>query len=53
MEKAWSMTLMEHNPNRKDILAPTEYTLMVYIPNGNDMVLLKIAFRTGNRHGKG
>ena len=29
-----------------------EYTLMVYSLHGKDMVLLKIVFRSGNRHGK-
>ena len=29
-----------------------EYTLMVYRTHGKGMVLLKIIFRNGNRHGK-
>ena len=32
--------------------APIEYNLMIYSPNGKDMVLRKIVFRSGNRHGK-
>ena len=39
MKKAWFM-------------APIEYALMVYSPNGKGMVLRKIVFRSGNRHGK-
>ena len=29
-----------------------EYTLMVYSPLGKGIVLSKIVFRSGNRHGK-
>ena len=39
MEKAW-------------FLAPMEYTPMVSSPNGEDMVLWKILFGSGNGHGK-
>ena len=41
----------EYNPNGKGI-APMEYTLRVYSPNGQGMVLWKIAFRSVNGHGK-
>ena len=39
MEKAWSMALMEYNPNGKGVMAPIEYTLMVYSPSEKGMVL--------------
>ena len=39
MEKAWSIVPMEYNPNRKDIMALMEYTLMVYSSNKKGMVL--------------
>ena len=44
MEKAWSMALMEYNPNGKGVMAPIEYTLMIYSPSENVLVLLKIVF---------
>ena len=52
MEKTWFMAPMEYSPMEKDIMAQMEYTLMVYSPNGKGMVLWKIVFRSGNRHGK-
>ena len=39
MEKAWSMALMEYNPNGKGVMTPIEYTLMVCSPNEKGMVL--------------
>ena len=52
--------MFKHSPNEKGMvygpngksLAPIEYALMVYSPNGKGMVLQKIVFRSGNRHGK-
>ena len=38
MEKEWSQALMEYNPNKKGIMAPMEYTLMVNSPNRKGMV---------------
>ena len=35
---------MKHNINGKGIMAPMEYTLLVYSPNGKSMVLWKIVF---------
>ena len=32
MEKAWFMVPMEYSPNGKVIMAPREYTPMVYSP---------------------
>ena len=43
---------MVYGPNGKDIMAPSECNFMVYTPNGKGTVLLKIVFRSGNRHGK-
>ena len=43
---------MFHIPNGKDMVqVPMEYTFMVYILYGKGMVLSKIVFRSGNRHG--
>ena len=33
-------------------MAPMEYTLKVYSPKGKGMLLRKIVFQSGNRHGK-
>ena len=52
--------MFKHSPNEKGMvcgpngksLTPIEYALMVYSPNGKGMVLRKIVFRSGNRHGK-
>ena len=52
--------MFKHSPNEKGMvcgpngksLTPIEYALMVYSPNGKGMVLQKIVFRSGNRHGK-
>ena len=41
-----------YDRNGEYISALVEYTLMVCIPNGKDMVLWKIAFGSGNRCGK-
>ena len=41
-----------YGPSGKDIMAPIEYTLMVYILNGKSMLPWKIVFRSGNYHGK-
>ena len=49
MKKPWFMVPIEYSPNEKSIMAPMKYTLMVYIPNGKDMVLWNIAFWSGNR----
>ena len=43
---------MEYNPNRKSLIAPMEYTLMAYSPNGKGTVLWKIVLWSGNGHGK-
>ena len=43
---------MVYGPNGKDIMTPSECSFMVYTPNGKGTVLLKIVFRSGNRHGK-
>ena len=32
------MVLMEYNSSGKNIVAPMKYTLMVYSPNGKDMI---------------
>ena len=39
MEKARFMAPMEYSPHGKAIMAPMEYTLMTYSPNGKDIVL--------------
>ena len=52
MEKAWFMTPMKYSPNWKGIMAPMEYTSMVYSPKAKAMVLWKIVFWSGNHHGK-
>ena len=52
MEKAWFMASMEYSPNGGGIIAPMEYTPIVYSPNGKDMLLWKILFWSGNDHGK-
>ena len=39
MKKPWFMVPIEYSPNEKSIMAPMKCTLMVYIPNGKDMVL--------------
>ena len=49
MKKPWFMVSIEYSPNEKSIMAPMKCTLMVYIPNGKDMVLWNIAFWSGNR----
>ena len=46
MEKVWFMVPKEYSPNRKGIMAPIEYTLMVYSSNGISMFLWKIVFRS-------
>ena len=38
--------------NGEYISALMEYTLMVFLPSGKDMVLWKFAFGSGNRCGK-
>ena len=43
---------MEYSPSEKGIIGPIEYILKVYGPNGKGIVLWKIVFRSGNRHGK-
>ena len=43
---------MEYSPNGKRIMAPMEYTLMVYSSNGKGMVLYNILFWSGNGHSK-
>ena len=52
MEKAWFMAPMEYIPNRKGIMVPIEYALMVYSPNRKGIILWKIVFRSGNGHGQ-
>ena len=54
MEKTWFMAPMEHNPNEKDIMAPMEYTFMVYKLNEKSMVswFYGFIFWSGNHHGK-
>ena len=39
MEKAWFVVPVEYNPNGKGKMSPMGYTLMVYSPKVNDMVL--------------
>ena len=39
IEKAWFMAPMEYIPNKKGIMVPIEYALMVYSPNRKGMVL--------------
>ena len=39
IEKAWFLPPMEYNPNRKGIMAPVEYSLMVCSPKEKAMVL--------------
>ena len=41
---------MIYGSNGKGIMAPIEYTPLVYSPNGKGMVLSRILFRSG--HGK-
>ena len=43
---------MEYSPSEKGIMGPIEYILKVYGPNGKGIILWKIVFRSGNRHGK-
>ena len=43
---------MVYGPNGECIMAPMEYTLKVYSPKGKGMLLRKIVFQSGNRHGK-
>ena len=38
MVKAWFMAPKEYSTNGKGNIAPMEYTLMVYSPNGKSMV---------------
>ena len=52
MEKVWFLAPMECSPNGKGIMTPVEHTPMVYSLNEKYIVLWKIFFRTGNRHGK-
>ena len=42
MEKAWFTAPMEYGPSRNSIMAPMEYTPLVYSPSGKGMVLWKI-----------
>ena len=42
---------MLYDPNGKDIMVPMENTLIIYNPNKKGMILWKIVFRSGNRHG--
>ena len=44
MGKASFMALKEYSPNGKGIMAPLEYTFMLYRPNGKGIVLWKILF---------
>ena len=48
----WFMAPMEHSPNGKGIMAPMEYSPMIYSPSGKIMFLWKILFQRGNGHGK-
>ena len=50
MEKAWFMAPTEYSPNGKGIMVPKKYIL--YSSNGKAMVLRKIVFKSGNRHGE-
>ena len=45
---------MVYWPKGKDIMPSMKrrYTIMVYSPNEREMVLWKVAFRSGNCHGK-
>ena len=45
-------SMFKYSPNGKGIMIPMKYTLIIYSPNGNDMVLWKNAFGIDNRHGK-
>ena len=51
MKKAWFMAPIEYSSNGKDMV-PMKYNLLVYSPNGKGMVLWKVVFGRGNRHGK-
>ena len=46
------MVPMEYNHNGKYIMAPMKYILIIYSPDWKDMVLWKIVFEIGNRHGE-
>ena len=48
MEKAWFLAPVEHSRTGKDIMAPMEYTHMIY----TGVVLGRIVFRCGNGHCK-
>ena len=46
------MLPMEYNPYGKGIMAPMKYILIIYSPNWKIMVLWKLVFEIGNRHGE-
>ena len=53
VKKTWFMAPMEQSLNGKGIMAPMEYTPIVYSrKNGKDMVLWNIFSRRVNGHGK-
>ena len=39
MKKSWFIAPMKYNPNGKAVMAPMEFSFMVYSSNGKSMIL--------------